>query len=215
MALEGFVMGASSLFINSLIAAVGVLAFYMLIPLLQYLEDAKEGSFKDYLRWLGIYRAPRGNLRQVFLILLAVSVVAFGITSAVIFSGHSGRYPGETREGFTTSTFLIYLAFYGLRPGIGEEIFFRGFVARGLIHSWGFLRGNLFQALFFGIMHYAPTAPTSTVADQVARVLAASIMGYACGYVMSKKTRGSIVPLIIAHTLYNIFSMLLFGALGY
>lgn len=46
--------------------------------------------------------------------------------------------------------------FFGIVPGVGEELFFRGFVGRGLVARWGRTKGVLLTSLLFGAMHIHP-----------------------------------------------------------
>ena len=49
-----------------------------------------------------------------------------------------------------------------LLPGIGEEIFFRGFLSRGLIAHHGVWCGSLMTALLFGLVHGDPVQIAGT-----------------------------------------------------
>ncbi len=50
---------------------------------------------------------------------------------------------------------LIFIAGC-LLPGLGEEIYFRGFLSRGLVANHGLVWGTLFAAFLFGIVHVEP-----------------------------------------------------------
>ena len=41
-------------------------------------------------------------------------------------------------------------------PGFGEEIFFRGFLSRGLVGRHGVIGGTLIASLLFGLIHVDP-----------------------------------------------------------
>lgn len=110
-------------------------------------------------------------------------------------------------------TYAILLLFHGLRTGIGEEILFRGLIAKKLILRLGFAKGNILQAVLFGLIHFPTMGGTATTADRVALVFTASLLGYAYGYVMHKKCEGSIVPAIVAHMLHNITASILLGVI--
>ncbi len=55
--------------------------------------------------------------------------------------------------GFRTAFVLV---FFGIVPGVGEELFFRGYIGRGLIARWGPWMGVLFSSLLFGLVHIHP-----------------------------------------------------------
>jgi uncharacterized protein len=51
---------------------------------------------------------------------------------------------------------LVSIVFVGLFPAIGEELFFRGFIGRGLVARWGRFWGVLVTSILFGAMHMQP-----------------------------------------------------------
>ncbi len=207
-------MTTSGVVVSSLVETVFTVLVFSLIPLVLYMNGGERKTIKGFLRSVGIYKCPKSQRRQAVLVLLSTSVVAFATTSAVLISGNSGRHLGETRN-FTTLTFCIYLLFHGLRTGISEEILFRGFVGKKLIRWLGFVKGNILQALVFGLVHLPLMGPTATTADRVAKLSTACLLGYAFGYVMERKCDGSIMPAIIGHGLYNIVASLLLGVVHY
>ena len=44
----------------------------------------------------------------------------------------------------------------GMGPGIGEELWCRGFLGRGLVGNYGVVLGVLFSSFFFGLIHVDP-----------------------------------------------------------
>jgi membrane protease YdiL (CAAX protease family) len=57
---------------------------------------------------------------------------------------------------------LYVMVFFGALPGIGEELYFRGFVGRGLVAQRGVLLGVLLTSLLFGVMHLHPFQSVAT-----------------------------------------------------
>jgi membrane protease YdiL (CAAX protease family) len=51
----------------------------------------------------------------------------------------------------------------GLGPGIGEELWCRGFLGRGLVGRYGVVLGVLFTSFFFGAIHVLPAQGTMAV----------------------------------------------------
>jgi hypothetical protein len=85
-------------------------------------------------------------------------------------------------------------------PAAGEEIFFRGFLGRGLVARWGIARGILLTSLLFGALHFHPVQSVT------------AILGGTVGHLLYLGCRSLWAP-IIKHALHN--SMLLvFGAFG-
>lgn len=50
----------------------------------------------------------------------------------------------------------------GLGPGLGEELWCRGFVGRGLVARYGWVVGVVLTSLLFGVMHVDPTHAAAT-----------------------------------------------------
>jgi membrane protease YdiL (CAAX protease family) len=92
------------------------------------------------------------------------------------------------------------LVIFALLPGLGEELFFRGFVQSRLSRRWGSTWAVLFAALLFGIAH----------GDPVHSPLA-FVMGLTLGAVV--EWTGSLWPAIAAHVVNNALSVL--ETLGY
>lgn len=186
--------------VNDLAEAVINIVVKTMVPALWYWIQHREFGIKGFAPWIGVFLPRRGSLRRASLILAAVFLSALFVTVAVVLSGYSGR-SGEIEGGLTPITFLL-LGIFALRSGIGEEILFRGFIAKRLIGWLGFRWGNLAQALAFASIHVSMSGPGST-ADRTVRVLCAFAWGYAFGHVMEKECDGSIVPGAIAHVAYN------------
>jgi len=90
-----------------------------------------------------------------------------------------------------------WLVFLGgcLLPGLGEEIYCRGLLSRGLIARYGVFVGTLFAAGLFGAMHLEPV-----------QAFGAFALGIGLQYVFLT-TRSLIAPIIL-HTLNNGFAFL-------
>jgi membrane protease YdiL (CAAX protease family) len=77
---------------------------------------------------------------------------------------------------------------------VAEEIFFRGFVYRGLRARWGMLTGTLGSAAFFGVVHL-----------EVVHFLPIFVLGVVVAYTF-ERTR-SLVPAIVIHALNNVVAV--------
>lgn len=63
----------------------------------------------------------------------------------------------DSAFSMTTAWPLMYgLLIIGLGPGIGEELWFRGFIGRGLVGRFGVVAGVLLTSLLFGLVHLDP-----------------------------------------------------------
>ena len=63
----------------------------------------------------------------------------------------------DSAFSMTTAWPLMYgLLIIGLGPGIGEVLWFRGFIGRGLVGRFGVVAGVLLTSLLFGLVHLDP-----------------------------------------------------------
>jgi membrane protease YdiL (CAAX protease family) len=83
----------------------------------------------------------------------------------------------------------------GLGPGIGEELFCRAFLGRGLVGTHGYILGVIFTSLLFGCMHLEPQ-----------QVIYATVLGLLLHFVYLT-TRSLLLPMLL-HTINNSISVL-------
>jgi len=192
--------------INTLIGEfIGVMInilLFSIIPLVWYL--IRERSLKGFIYSLGIYKPGKMNLIVTFLTITAVYLITLSTNIMVIISGNSGRSTVDTHD-FSLITMFLYILLYGIKTGIAEEIFFRGFIAKKLIKKLGFAKGNVVQAIMFALPHLVISGSASSI-DIIVRIINAFLLGYAFGYIMDRKSNGSIMPVMISHILINMIS---------
>jgi membrane protease YdiL (CAAX protease family)/tetratricopeptide (TPR) repeat protein len=97
----------------------------------------------------------------------------------------------EEFERLAREPWLVVLIVGCLLPGIGEEIFFRGLLGRGLVAHYGPVRGVLFTSALFGLMHVDPV-----------QICYAATLGIVLhvAYLSSK----SLGPSMAMHVTYNV-----------
>lgn len=195
-------MNVSSTLINEFISVITNFILFSIIPFIWYI--VKEGTPKGFIYSLGIYKPPKSKFLSIFLTITSVYLITLLANTVVILFGYSGRGSADA-QGFTAITLFLYLLLYGMKTGIAEEIFFRGFIAKKLIEKLGFSKGNLIQAIVFALPHFV-ISDTASVVDIIVRIINAFLMGYTFGYVMYKKCDGNIIPVMIAHILINMIS---------
>ncbi|OWK34821.1 CPBP family intramembrane glutamic endopeptidase [Fimbriiglobus ruber] len=83
-----------------------------------------------------------------------------------------------------------FVVFGGIMPGLGEELFFRGFVGRGLLARWGIVGGILLTSLLFAAMHVF-----------LVQAAAAFLLGLLL-HAVYLWTRSLIAPIVL-HAVYN------------
>jgi membrane protease YdiL (CAAX protease family) len=63
---------------------------------------------------------------------------------------------GEVMKGLSSWPWALAILLIGVFPGIGEELWCRAFLGRGLVGRYGFVWGVLFASFFFGLIHLHP-----------------------------------------------------------
>lgn len=102
----------------------------------------------------------------------------------------------EMMQIFTKWPWGFSVLVIGLGPGIGEELWCRGFLGRGLIGNYGVVLGIFATSFFFGLIHLDPCQGTM-----------AMFMGLWLHFVYVT-TRSLILPMLL-HTLNNSFAVLI------
>jgi uncharacterized protein len=106
----------------------------------------------------------------------------------------------------TSVTLLLIVALF--KTSFAEEILFRGFIARRLIHILGFSVGNLIQSLVFGVLHLLLfwLLIKTTLTALIFIFIFSSFAGWTIGFIKEKYAKGSIIPGWVAHGLGNSLS---------
>jgi membrane protease YdiL (CAAX protease family) len=134
-----------------------------------------------------------------------VLVLAFGegIQSAYIYLGWAipqpakpvGNFVNAVKEmGLGGAVAVVLIA--GMLPALGEEVFFRGFIGRGLVARWGPVLGVLLTSLLFGAIHFHPITSLTAV------------LGGLTGHLLYLWSRSLLAPMI-RHVLHNSTALLL------
>jgi membrane protease YdiL (CAAX protease family) len=99
----------------------------------------------------------------IVLLALPLQVVA-GATANLVadglfrFEGFREFYEMQSRffQDFSREFWLLVILGGCLLPGLGEEIFYRGLVSRGVVARNGVVFGTILTALLFGLVHIEP-----------------------------------------------------------
>lgn len=151
---------------------------------------AAEGQGKEgALAWLGLRR--EGWRWSVAWSLMAVLLVFWflvltGLTAKLL---GQGEVPNERAEAIARNLDLPSALLVALLTGIGEEVFFRGFLQRKV--------GNLGQALLFGLAHLNYL--------QWLEVAVTAALGY--GWGRTRERTGNLVGPIVGHAAFNFTSI--------
>ena len=196
--------------IEELIPAVRTIAIYLSITIAWWYLTGRK---KKFLKWIGLKKMP-GNYNKILL----WTAVFFGIS----IISQLFIVPNILPEGITIAqqyagiglSALIPALFFGITTGFGEELFFRGLIGKRFCNRYGFKKGNIIQALFFGLWHgigFPIMIIFFTVSEQanisylrifiifISSTILGALGGWILGYVTEKTAKGSIIPAILIH----------------
>lgn len=201
--------------INETIGAILQILVFTLIPFIVYL--VKNKSVKGFLNYVGLKKSTnRANYLAVFTCLIfATPLLILTLTNPdfkeIMFDPSS--ITGKFRQmGFGTESLSVLIIIAVFKTSFAEELLFRGFIAKRLIDVFGYQKGNIIQAIIFGIIHAALFALiTSNLVFLLVIFIAPSIGAYVSVYLNEKIGDGSIFPGWISHGLANILAYSIVG----
>lgn len=141
------------------------------------------------------------GLPLYFGIAIFVSTVLAGLLSAL--SGHSASTPEQVSSSLSAGGVVLLILVSVLAAPLGEELFFRGFLFRGLRDRHGFWVGAIVSSLLFGLAHFVAAPWQDTVLLQATMVFTG--LGLASLY----EWRGSLLANIGAHMAFNTVGVIL------
>ena len=154
--------------------------------------------WKQTARCMGL----RGMSASQFL-LIAMAAVPMAVLTSEFTNWVQYLFPNlsmlEMFADFSNSSWWLIFAAGCLFPGVGEELFFRGFLSRGLVSRYGVYWGSISAAFLFGAMHLHPVQASG-----------AFMLGLVLQFVFL--TTQSLWGAALLHTLNN---ALAFGAMKY
>lgn len=169
---------------------------------------------KGFFPWLGLYFPKNKEWIGNSILVLAVSTLVmagplllfqyFGYNISAMFYDEaiSGR-------GLGISIVVIILLKALIQTALSEELFFRGLIGKEIAGKFGYLAGNITQAVIFGLPHGLPLMVVyKEYFFGITLILTAGIVGYFQFWLNEKKADGSLLPSIIIHSIVNIVSFI-------
>lgn len=149
---------------------------------------------RDFLRLLAARYVP--SLSMVWVVLL---VLPLAFVTGEICNGAAEVLPslnGAIFDKVSRLPFLVVFLGGCLFPAVGEELFFRGFLGRGVVGNHGRLVGVLCVSFLFGAIHFDPV-----------QSIGAFVLGLMLHYVYL--TTRSLTACIVLHLLNNLLAFVL------
>lgn len=177
------------------------------IPFLWYIISKKK--FKGIFNYLGLKKSNKQNYIQSFKITSVAYIFTLSVMIILHFmQGGMSLNPLGSAYERGSIVFIISLILFGIQAGISEEVLFRGFLGKRLIDKFGFLRGNILQTIIFMTPHIFTFGKSPSI-EIILGVINSAIIGFVFGYIMNKKSDGSILPIIVCHGAVNITSAII------
>ena len=203
--------------LDALLSTLLQLLVFSLLPAVVYVLQRR--TVKGFWQYVGLYRSPAHANGWALLasLLFASSTLAVAIASpalkALMLDPHS--VTGQLRRSGVGPASVAVLLLTALgKTALAEEIFFRGFVAKRLMATWGFTAGNVAQAVLFGALHIGLFWSLTTNPLVLGVVFGGATTGAAlAGYLNERLAGGSILPGWISHGLANVVSYTVVGFL--
>lgn len=192
--------------IGELWSVIKHVLWHALLPLIWWLIFARRDNF---FNWAGLKKIS-GRWKEI--VLLAFFFFTLTAVSQTYITPRllpPGVTVAEQYAGMGLAA--LFPAFcFGLSTGLGEEIFWRGFLGKRLCAKLGFFTGNTMQAFLFGLLHGAGFVvmfimiglDISTARLITIGVMATILAGFGAwllGYLTEKSAGGSIIPAILVH----------------
>lgn len=196
--------------IDVFISTITQCTIFIGIPWIVYLIFEKEKN--GFFRWIGLYKPLSTKWIKPAIIAFFVSaIIMVGPLLAFIRMGSISEEMLNSlnlqSRGFSLETIVIVLVKAIFQTALAEEVLFRGFIGKRIRRKLGYIKGNLIQAILFGLPHGIPLILVfKAYAFGLTLFISATIVGFILFYINEKRANGSIIPSILLHSTANIIS---------
>jgi membrane protease YdiL (CAAX protease family) len=136
-----------------------------------------------------------GMLTGLVLIFIAVAVSAAVTSLVTLIVGHTPAAPEQIPDDVNGGLLALSGVVVVLLAPTAEEMFFRGFLYRGLRRRFGVWTSALISGGFFGLVHFAGVSFLLIIPSLV-------LVGVGLAWIYER--RGSLIAAIAAHATFNL-----------
>lgn len=193
--------------IGALISAILQLTLALVLALIFYfISRRKEGGF---FNWLGLYLPKDKKWIKSTIIVFLVSLLV--MSGPQLLFERTGHLPPEILydenirgKGLGISTLILILLKAVIQTSLSEEILFRGLIGKRLANKFGYLTGNIIQAILFGLPHGLPFIIIyKYYLVGITFIITSGIVGYLLFWLNEKNADGSLIPGTLIHIISN------------
>ncbi len=178
--------------INLLISAILQLILFSIVPFIWWLICGRKEL--GFVKWLG-FKKPVVKNKIKYTITFVGTIIVMGIPAFLIVPlfVDKSEFASSQFSGQGLSALIPIMIYAFLQTGLSEELLFRGFLTKRLVHKFGFQVGNMIQGLLFGLMHGAMFISTAGLLGAIIISVITGIGGWLMGWINEKQTEGSMI----------------------
>ena len=193
-----------------LMSAIIQLSFVLILSWVFYFMFYRKDT--NFFNWIGLYLPKNRSWIKSSLLVLVVSLLIM-VGPLVLFQ-HLGYITSEmlydetiSGQGLSVNIVIIILLKALIQTSLSEEILFRGLIGKRIANKFGYLVGNIIQALLFGLPHGLPFIIVyKKYIVGITLIVMAGMVGYIQFWLNEKRADGSLVPSILLHGIMNVMS---------
>lgn len=187
--------------VKTVIQIIILLLFIFFTYLIKY------RSFKGFFKYIGFNKFNVKVSLNYSLMLTITSLILltgpFILISEIPINNDSTLYLAKIVNIFKSYNMLTLITILILKSIFFNEVFFRGFLGKQLIHRLGFNLGNLLQAILYGLIISIPFFDLGLL-NSISIITVNVIIGYLLGHLVENISNGSICPSCIVHIIVNL-----------
>lgn len=191
-----------NIILNTFLESIIQLALFTFVPIVCWLIFRRKVN-QPFHEWIGIKKPKLTDVKK--LLITVITLILFWLLPSKILSSTMADSATTmySKDGFSLSAVICILLFSFIKTGLSEEVFFRGFIAKRLINAIGFIKGNIIQAIIFGLAHSFIYLSGCGFFITAAIVAETAITAFLIGYINEKLFNGSIIPTWLLHAAFN------------
>ncbi|HHU71316.1 MAG TPA: CPBP family intramembrane metalloprotease [Clostridiales bacterium] len=191
-------------FIDEFTGAILQLFIFSFVPFVWWFVAARKKE--EFFSWIGLKRIVHNKrvIHTLIGVILTAGVYCILTYLCVYLISDQITVAGSQFEGMGLTGLPMALVYGYIRTGLAEEIVFRGFILKRIQGRFGFMAGNLVQAILFGLLHGVPFGlATQSIFVAVCMTILPGAFGWYQGWLNEKRCGGSIVSSWLLHGTMN------------
>lgn len=194
------------MFVQALANGIFQVILFTLIPFIWWFVSARKKE--NFFLWLGIKKPVVKDKKRWILFMLLSLIALYGLGKLAIYLRGPLAAADSEYKGMGLAAIPCVLAYSFIQTSMSEEILFRGFLLKRLIAKCGFLKGNIIQAVIFGMIHILMVWGQTSFLAGLVIVIYPMLTAMGLAYMNEKMSDGSILPSWFIHGLLNTISII-------